>query len=298
MVAALVKDAAYFISRFIDHHLELGARHILLIDNGSTDATVDIARMFDRVTIIRNTAPALVHETHLRNEISRRVAQGGWVLFADADELIELPIAGERRLEKLTGYCNRLGYTAVVGQMLDRFSEDDYSRLRHLDYDEAISAMDLYSLNKVKSIDYSDHSEIAFRYFLEKNVCDDPGVQFKQGGVRQELFNESPFLSKHPLVRNRAGIGLMTHPHCASGVAVADVTLLIHHYKLAGDWVQRDRKSVHERVWAHGEDRKRLATIGRSDDFRLTPAKSRKWVNVGKLLDEGFLYASSRFAAT
>lgn len=296
MVTALVKNAAYFIATFIDHHIQLGVRHILFIDNGSTDASVEIAKRFPCVTIVRNTLPAFRHEAHLRSEISRRVARGGWVMFADADELADIPLPGQTGLAGLVGHCNRSGYTAVVGQMLDHFSDEPYHRLRGLDYKEAISSLRLYSLAAVESIDYDNRAEIPFSYFLERNSCPDRGVQLKRGGVRRELFGENPFLSKHSLVRNLPETTLMTHPHCASGVRVADVTLLLRHYKLAGDWVERDAHSVRTNVWRHGEDRLRLAAVG-TGDFRLTSAQPRTWASVDTLLDEGFLYASSAFSS-
>ncbi|MGA0540781.1 glycosyltransferase family 2 protein [Neotabrizicola sp. VNH66] len=293
MAVLLVRNGAWFVPRFLDHHLALGVDHILVIDNGSTDGTVDLCRR-DRVTVLENTLPVRRHESALRSELAQRVAQGGWILFADSDELVELPLPGPDALARLTGWCNRHGYTAVLGQMLDRFSDRPYAALRDLTYDQAIAALDLYAVEGVETIPYAARDRVEFAWFLRQNRCDDPAVAFKTGGLRRELFGENPFLSKHSLVRNVPGVVPMVHPHAASGVSVADVTLLLHHYKLAGDWVARDRKQVEAATWVHGEDARRIAAVG-NGDFRLTPAQPLPWRGIAALREEGFLYASPDF---
>jgi hypothetical protein len=102
-------------------------------------------------------------------------------------------------------------------------------------------------------------------------------------------------LSKHSLVRNLAGIGLMTHPHCASGVQVADVTGLLRHYKLAGDYLARDRASVAAGTWDHAEDAKRLAAAKGGDGFALSPATPQVYAGQAPLVAQGFLQVSDRF---
>lgn len=301
MVVLLVRDGAWFLPRFLDHHLALGAAHVLVIDNGSTDETAALCRR-PGVTLLRNPLPARLNESALRAELAQRVARGGWLLFADADELVELPLAGADALARLAGYCNARGFTAVLGQMLDRFSDRPADALRGLNYDESIAAMGLYSLDRLETIPYFDEARVEFSWFLRNNRCDDPGVAFLRGGLRAEIFGENPFLSKHSLVRNLPGVQPMVHPHAASGVKLADVTLLLHHYKLAGDWMARDRAALAARAWDHGEDARRLAAADGADaaggaGFALRPAHPRPWRGIGQLLDEGFLYASPAFRA-
>lgn len=294
MVTLLAHNASWFIRKFIEHHLALGARHILVIDNGSTDTTIDICRDYDRVTVLRNNLPAKLHESEFRSAFSQKVARGGWILFADSDELIELPT---NRLSRLLQYCNDRGYTCVLGQMLDYFSDRPYGELRHLDYEDSIDALDLYSLRNMETIPYFDRDAISFSWFLGRNICLHPEINFRRGGVRAELFGENPFLSKHSLVRNLPGITPMSHPHCASNVTLADTMLLVRHYKLAGDWVTRDRAAVKEARWDHGEDSRRLSALGDENAMRLNPLEPRPWRGIDALRHEGFLFSSAEFLA-
>jgi hypothetical protein len=289
-VVSLMKDAAYFVGPFIKHHQALGVRHIVIVDNGSSDETVGIASAFADVTVIRNTLPAKHHEILLRDVATRQVLRGGWVLFADADEMFEPPLGAP--LPRLIAYLNAQGFTAMVTQMLDLFSPLPYGVGKAWGYDQVVAQANCYSLGQVTSIPYHDRAQIGFSWFLDGN---DGNVALKIGGLRREVFGEACFLSKHSLVRNVPGVQLMTHPHCASGVRVADVTGVLRHYKLAGDYLARDRASVAAGTWDHAEDAKRLAAAVGGDSFCIAPAAPQVYAGPEVLVAQGFLEASDRF---
>ncbi|WP_157056480.1 glycosyltransferase family 2 protein [Pseudorhodobacter aquimaris] len=163
-VICLVKDAAYFIEAFLAHHHALGVRHIVLVDNGSSDDTIAIAKRFDSVTILQNTLPAKQYEVLLRVVAARQVVRGGWFLFADADEMFEVPL--DAALPQLLGYLNKHGYTAMVTQMLDLFSPLCYGDGKDWTYGHVLQQADHYSLGQVKSIAYHDRKAIGFSWFL------------------------------------------------------------------------------------------------------------------------------------
>jgi hypothetical protein len=288
-VVCLMRDAAYFVGPFIAHHRALGVRHIVIIDNGSSDDTVTIAAGFDDVTVIRNTLPAKRYEVLLRTQAAR-VFRGGWVLFVDADEMFEVPLGAP--LPRLTAYLNAQGFTAMVTQMLDLFGPLPYGAGKGLTYRQVVAQADHYSLGQVVSVPYHDRDQIGFSWFLDGN---DGDVALKIGGLRAEVFGEACFLSKHSLVRNVAGVQLMTHPHSASGVRVADVTGLLRHYKLAGDYLARDRASVAAGTWDHAEDAKRLAAAQGGDAFTIAPAAPQVYSGAAVLVDQGFLTVSDDY---
>ena len=288
-LVVLARDAAWFLPAFLEHHFGIGVTHIVVVDNGSTDRTVEIAAAHDRVTVLQNPLPAKRHEVRLRAMAAGRVYRGGWTMFADADEMAEAPGG----LTPLLRYAEAKGFTAVVGQMLDLCAPGDQRAMAGVDYPAAITACDTYTLEGLTRHPYHDTQGIGFHWFLRDNLCADPGVRLLSGGLRQAVFGERPFLSKHTLVRNVPGVRTMTHPHCAGGVNVADVTLCLRHYKLAGNWQARDRTSVAASTWDHAEDARRLQAAGQPT-FVMTPPAPRRWQGTGALLEEGFLHASDK----
>jgi hypothetical protein len=225
------------------------------------------------------------------------VFQGGWLLFVDSDELFDVPLGSGPTLPRLITYLNTQGYTAMVTQMLDLFSPQSYRATKNLTSPATVTAFTQYSLGQITRLPYHDKAQVAFSWFMQSNDCADPGVMLQTGGLRREVFDETPFLSKHSLVRNQSGVNLMSHPHCASDVRIADVTGLLRHYKLAGPYMDRDRKSVAARTWDHDEDRRRVARTSEGDSFAITVADPKEFTGTKALLDQGFLYASERYRA-
>lgn len=289
-VVSLMKDAEYWVADFIRHHHALGAAHVVIMDNGSSDRTVEIARGFDRVTVLQNTLPAKQYECPLRAVAARMVLRGGWVLFVDSDEMAEVPCG----LHALLRYCNGQGFTAVTSQMLDMFAPLPLSQTRGLDYGQSRAVMDRYTLEGLQRAPYH-LPDNPIGWFLRDNTGAE-GIQMLSGGVRRLLFNEDCMLTKHSLVRNVAGVRLMTHPHAASGVVVADVSLVLKHYKLAGDFLARDRASVAAGTWDHAEDVRRVDAAG-DGDFTIRVADPRVYEGPGRLVEDGFLAASQAYSA-
>src|SRR5438046_3032170 len=57
IVVCIVRNGEEYIKAFIKHYLSLNVDHIVFLDNGSTDQTLDIARRYARVTILRTRLP-------------------------------------------------------------------------------------------------------------------------------------------------------------------------------------------------------------------------------------------------
>jgi hypothetical protein len=286
-LVVLAKDAEWFMADCLRHHLDMGLAHVVVVDNGSSDRTVEIASAFDRVTVLSNRQPAKRYEVLLRSMAAQRVLQGGWVAFADTDEMLEWPGS----LGALLRYCNRTGCTAVLGQMLDLAMPGDQRAQRGLDYAGARAVCREYTLEGLVRYPYGGELPQGLWHFLEPNRCTDPGIEMLSGGLRFLNFGERPMLSKHSLVRQLPGVRTMTHPHCATGVTMADVSVAIRHYKLAGDWRARDRSTARANAWDHAEDRTRLAASAR-DDFVLAVPSAQVWRGWSALREQGFVYAS------
>ncbi len=285
-IVLLAKNVEWFLPTFLEHHRQAGIAHFVVIDNGSSDRTLEIARQ-SGITLVQSLLPVKHYEASMRAVAARCFFRGGWVIFVDADEMLETPFGAP--LSALLSYCNNNGFTAVLGQMLDLYSPENS---KATDYQEAIRTSSRYSLAQLDKIDYHD-SSFELNWFLRANLLEDSEVKLLSGGLRREVFGEVPLLTKHSLVRNLPNISVMTHPHCASGVKVADVTLALRHYKITGDWLARDRASVESMSWLHRQDFRRVQ-VAEDPNFKINPIVSNEWSSTLPLFDAGFLYASQR----
>ena len=107
----------------MDHYRELGVAHCVFLDNGSTDDTVDRLCAYPCVTVLQTDAPYEKFENTMKRYLADRFSQGRWNLCADIDELFDYPFSGTLPLAAFLGYLNQRGFTAVVAQLLDLFSD-------------------------------------------------------------------------------------------------------------------------------------------------------------------------------
>lgn len=86
----LVRDEEDVIRSNLDHHLDQGVDHVLVTDNGSVDATLDLLAPYERAGVVE-----VIHEpaddyaqAKWVTRMARRAAERGadWVLNNDADE--------------------------------------------------------------------------------------------------------------------------------------------------------------------------------------------------------------------
>lgn len=285
----LLRNGAFFLDKLLAHHRALGVRHSLIIDNGSTDDSVAIARRHPDVTILRNTLPPLRYEKALRRALARRHIKGGWLLFVDVDELFLPPLGHRDALRRLVRYCNAAGFTAVQCQMLDLFSDLSLSVTARMTHAEALKHFRRYSLADVEARDFFDPG-LPFASHVVNSRCADRNIRFLFGGIRKRQFGEACCLSKQALVRNLPEIGLQAHPHLSENVRCADVSALLLHYKFAGDVLAREADQVARGVWKHGEDRARVRMLTDRPDFRIDCPAKQTFTGPEPLVEQGFLH--------
>src|SRR5260370_20795818 len=66
IVTCVVRNGEFFIERFITHYSKMGFRHLVFLDNGSTDATISIAKRHKNVTIYTSTLSIEAHQGFLK----------------------------------------------------------------------------------------------------------------------------------------------------------------------------------------------------------------------------------------
>ena len=94
----------------------------------------------------------------------------------------------------------------------------------------------------------------------------------------------------------RAGRGVdpLIHPHITTGLRCADFTVLLKHYKFAGEFLKRERRRQTEGRVAHNETNLRLTALSHDGSMKLTVPGMQADPTIDRLLDDGFLMASEQ----
>src|SRR5918997_5064192 len=57
IVLCLVRDGRPYVRSFMEHYASMGVKHMVFLDNRSTDGTVEALKEYDNVTVLRTTLP-------------------------------------------------------------------------------------------------------------------------------------------------------------------------------------------------------------------------------------------------
>ncbi len=297
VVVCLVRDGLPWVGSFVEHYFSLGAKHLVFLDNGSTDGTVEALGRYDRgVTVLRTEAPFRQNEGNMRRYLIDRFGRGRWCLCVDMDELFDYPHSDVVPLGSLLGYLSAKSYTAVGAVMVDMFPER-LSSEREDDPDGAWQeGHRFYDTSGIKKRRLSD-ADAVFR----NNAFDNEGaaVEFR-GGIRDDVFRfRGPRkATKYPLLFSD---GKVRHfgPHQVRNARVADLTCVLLHYKFYAFSLRGYRQNVLEQKKTkenpHSYERYR-EVLENAPDVQLRRETSREFSGVNGLLEDGLLFASEDYA--
>lgn len=283
-----VKDAAYWLPDYLDHHRKLGVAGFAICDTGSQDDTIAFLAQQDDV-ILLETALTMNFENAIRGMLAQVFAGGSWALFADIDEMFEYSGWERVPISTLAAHLGRLGFSGLPAVMVDMFPNKPLSAYDDAAYPLVRADYQFYEWNSVWDRDYFD-PDIGFFRLLEKNIAGSPELKTYWGGVRERVFGERPCLTKTPLVKVTKGIKPGAHPHCSSGpVRLADFYAVLRHYKFVNKVFERDRATVAGKLFTHGSDVARLKAFEKHGDVQMHSPSARLYGDIDQFLgQEGF----------
>ena len=186
---------------FLEHHRRIGVRRFIVVDNGSTDGTLEHALGQPDVDVWTSDLSfrALAFGANAFTAIAHLELRGRWLLLLDADERFVPPQAGEN-LRSIVAALDADGLEALAGTLLDVYDEQPLLASRGpvpLDLEGQVFFDRVWSHTA-----YSDAGPFANGTHLA-------------GGVRCRVFGSSPvfLLSKVPLVKFTSGRLLVGGQH-------------------------------------------------------------------------------------
>jgi hypothetical protein len=298
IVLCLVRDGEPWARSFLEHYFSLGAKHIVFLDNDSTDDTVSVASEYDNVTLLRTKLPfgvsveGTVGEILMRRYLIECFGKNRWSLCVDIDELFDYPYSDIIGIDSLLGYLNSKSYTAVTAQMLDMFPEKI-----------SVNSTQEIGSELKKEYRFYDVSEInKSKTKKEKgsNIIESDEIAIAvKGGIRDNVFGFKPSLTKYPLLFSDGTVEHMS-VHLIRNGSVADLTCVLFHYKFYAFALQDYWYRAIEHKRARGPRMKRryeqyMEVLEKNPELQLKLDSSREIASVNDLLENGFLVSSEDY---
>lgn len=291
IVLCLMRNGRQYLESFIEHYLSLGAKHIVFLDNGSTDGTVEALLGYDNVTVLRTGLPYRKYMILMKQYLIERFGRDRWSLSVDIDELFDYPYSDTVCLKDFLSYLNEHSFTAVVAHMLDLFPEEPLSEANDPEDTSLKERNRFYEISHVIAHEYKEVGDIG-------NVISNEEIKFYQNGVQRRVFGIGPLLSKHPLIFLDDRVKPMDlSDHWAGNARVADLTGVLLHYKLTRSLYELVRREMEERRYLnrHGKYDKYHEVLENNPSLKIKSGNSRELDTVDDLVENGFLTVSANF---
>ena len=283
LLFSAVRNELMRIRWFLDYYRKIGVNHFFIIDNDSDDGTYEfLLKQKDVFTFWTNDDFSKAGQgIRWINELVEQFGRDKWCLYVDADEALVYPGMEKTGLHHLTAYMKRKGHEALSAFMLDMYHSD----------------------MQLKTNDHCDSNFTSeYPYFYNRyHTYGITNCPYKQivGGIRYQLFKFSDNQTKTPIIRGGEKIKFLTSSHQITPAIVSDVTAVLQHYKLAGDFHTYCQKAISMNGWSSGCKRrhfyysKKLSDLGH-DDFPINEFTER-FESTKQLLDLGIINCPNDF---
>jgi hypothetical protein len=295
VVFCVVKNGENYVQSFISHYLSLGFKHIFFLDNGSSDRTVELAKAHAEVTVLRSRLSFRRFKMEMRDYLFLKYCRGRWGLSADIDELFDYWGSEWIKIQQLTGYLSRCGFTAVTTQMLDMFSDRPLTELDSRPSDDLATKYRYYEISDVMLCSCPDQPcEDASK----SNDSPYSEIRHHYGGVRKRVFGlDGVWLTKHALLYGDGKLRI-NKIHWVENARIADFTAIFRHYKFLSSFPEQVARAVVEKNYSHdsSEYRQYAETLKRNPSLTLVSESSQLYEGCEALVKQGYLYASPAYA--
>ena len=293
-VTCVLKNGEFYIDAFIDHYLNMGFRHIFFLDNGSTDGTIDLIRKYSNVSVFKCMLPIEKYQIIYKQFAAEKFISNGWCLDADIDEFFDYPFSKSMSLENFVEYLNVNGFSAVLCQMIDMFSEKPLSSLtENASKEELKTIYCYYDLSNVTMVDYftSDMT----RKYAPQNVVAHENSKLLFGGIRKSLYGLNCLLTKHSLFLTGKGLDIFPHVHFVDKAKIADVSCAILHYKLASNAYETAMQNKEAFIGNSKGYRDFIRLIEENPEYCIRSINSSELQSINDLVNDKYLFCSDNY---
>ena len=263
LAICVAKNDLIKIKEFIKYHRSIGVDKFIILDNDSSDGSVEWLKSQDDVVLMQTKTP---YTTNRREGwINRIMAYYGdlrWYIVVDSDELLTYNECEKRDIHELISYFEKNHITRVRGMMIDMYAKSDYY--------ESGNAIDY-----LKECVYFDKSTYYYEnlYFMDSI----------RGGPRDRIFHQAPMLTKYPLFYlTEEEVECKSHFFFPFAKNIeTKCNLIIRHYKFQPGEIEKIRKIAHDGNYYNGSEqyKKYLQIIEGQDKLDFMCEDSTKYMS-------------------
>lgn len=182
VVICVVRDERERMEIFLKHYRKLGIRKFAILDNNSTDGTVEYLKEQRGVDLYQTKDKFLPYiKEGWINRLISCYGTAGWYIIADADELLSWVGMEERGIQEVIKYLEKKKITRARALMVDMYPKGvEWNRDRT--FEEAF---------------------LECKYFDGDTYCYEEAqdLYLLCGGPRKRKLGMEPWLTKYPLFR-------------------------------------------------------------------------------------------------
>ncbi|MBP7828550.1 MAG: glycosyltransferase family 2 protein [Kiritimatiellae bacterium] len=276
-----VRNESLRLPAVLDDHFSKGASRAFIVDNGSTDGTVEFLLKDKRVHLF-STNEHFHGALAWLEVLLRRFGCGQWCLVLDADELLAYPHMDTLDLPGFAAYLDAQGFEALHCLFLDMYPPGPLNELRYRPGDDLLA--------HAMCFDADNYSRMPFRGIFS----DRAPAHVLCGGVRQRVFGEEFGCSKYPFFRYHKGVFLRLGLHTVEGLRIAPEQGVLMHFKFLQDFhanaVREAARGVH---WNGAVEYKAYARmIEQHPSFVMANDRSQRFRDWRQLVELGLMASS------
>jgi len=215
----VVRNERWRLPWFLSYYRSLGVDLFFFVDNNSSDGTSQYLHKQNDVHVFwtdHSYGQALSGMQWI-NWLVEEYGSDCWCLYIDVDEALIFPGVEKRGLQGLTKYLADNGHEAMFSFMLDMYAPGLKSTPKEDSYTDF----------------FTDYPLFENQYFsINSMYCP---YKFTGGGIRRR-FQQYENQTKTPIIRGGGGIKFLASSHQITPAIITDVTGVLLHFKLAGDF--------------------------------------------------------------
>lgn len=270
---SIMKNESIYIQQFIEHYINLGVDHIIIVDNMSTDNSVELTKGYDNVTVYKSDFNFSKERVEIKKKFVENYGKNRWCLMVDIDEFFDFPrIKNINTLHELIDYMKKNNYTASVTYMLDLFSNKK-----------------LKENFNIKDNVYYEISNIVIKSYNTQNNFVTSNHKRYSGGIRKTLFNVQPLLLKHSLFYyDKVKI---FNEHIIYNANLSDINCVLYHYKFMKNFLDKIEFAIRTQLhYMNSFEYKKYNKIIKNNGNYIINSKNKLKLNhVNDLIKNNFL---------